>query len=126
MNHLIKKPKNKRADLINVINPVTVGKLDEVEIERLLDKLELKANFIPNFATTEEIGKSSEAALTTSMCPTFSEYFAKSLEERFHVPYTQKIMPVGLDNTDLWLREIGKFLGKEDEVETVIKTERES
>jgi nitrogenase molybdenum-iron protein alpha chain len=59
-----------------VINPLTVGRLDEVEIERLLAKLKLKANFIPNFTTTEAIGKSSEAALTTSMCPTFSEYFA--------------------------------------------------
>lgn len=125
MNHLVKKPKKRRNDLVNVINPLTVGRLDEVEIERLLAKLKLKANFIPNFTTTEAIGKSSEAALTTSMCPTFSEYFAKSLEERFQVPYTQKVMPVGLDNTDLWLREIGKLLGKEDEVETVIKAERE-
>lgn len=125
LNNLVKKPKKRRDDLINVINPLTVGRLDEVEIERLLAKLKLKANFIPNFTTTEAIGKSSEAALTTSMCPTFSEYFAKSLEERFQVPYTQKIMPVGLDNTDQWLREIGRLLGKEDEVETVIKTERE-
>ncbi len=125
LNHLVKKPKKRRDDLINVINPLTVGRLDEVEIERLLAKLKLKANFIPNFVTTEAIGKSSEAALTTSMCPTFSEYFAKSLEERFQVPYTQKIMPVGLDNTDLWLREIGKLLGKEEEVEAVIKAERE-
>ncbi len=125
LNHLVKKPKKRRSDLINVINPLTVGRLDEVEIERLLAKLKLKANFIPNFTTTEGIGKSSEAALTTSMCPTFSEYFAKSLEERFQVPYTQKIMPVGLDNTDLWLREIGEILGKEDEVEAIIKEERE-
>lgn len=125
LNHLIKEPEEKKNDLINVINPGTIGRLDEVELERLLDKLDLKPNFIPNFATTEAIGKSSEAALTTSMCPTFSEYFAKSLEERFQVPYTQKVMPIGLDNTDLWLREIGKFLGKEDEVETVIEEERE-
>lgn len=125
LNHLVKKPKKRRADLINIINPLTVGRLDEVEIDRLLDKLKLKANFIPNFTTTEAIGKSSEAALTTSMCPTFSEYFAKSLEERFQVPFTQKVMPIGLDNTDLWLREIGKILGKEGEVETVIKAERE-
>lgn len=125
LNHLVKKPKKRRGDLINVINPLTVGRLDEVEIDRILAKLKLKANFIPNFTTTEAIGKSSEAALTTSMCPTFSEYFAKSLEERFQVPVTQKVMPIGLDNTDLWLREIGKILGKEDEVETVIKAERE-
>lgn len=125
LNHLIKEPNEKKDDLINIINPITVGRLDEVEIERLLGKLGLKANIIPNFTTTEAIAKSSEAALTTSLCPTFSEYFAKELKERFDVPYTQRVMPVGLDNTDLWLREIGKILGKEDEVEALIKEERE-
>lgn len=124
LNHLIKEPEEKKEDLINIINPITVGRLDEVEIERLLGRLNIKSNIIPNFTTTEEIGKASEAALTTSLCPTFSEYFAKELKERFGVPYTQKIMPVGLDNTDLWLREIGKFLGKEEEVEKLIKEER--
>jgi len=124
LNYLIKEPEKKQEDLINVISPLTVGRLDEVEMERLLSKLDLKANFIPNFATVDGIKESSEAALTVSMCPTFSEHFAKSLQERFQIPYTQRIMPVGLDNTDLWLREIGELLGKEDEVEKVIGEER--
>lgn len=124
LNRLIAEPKEKQNDLVNVINPITFGRVDEVEVERLLSKIGLRANFIPNFSTVEDIGKASEAALTSSLCTTFSEYFAKELKERFNVPYTKKIMPTGLDNTDEWLREIAHFLGKEDEVETVIQEER--
>lgn len=124
LNYLVKKPEEKQEDLVNVINPLTVGRFDEIEMERLLNQLNLKANFVPNFTTVEGIQKSSEAALTVSLCPTFSEHFAKSLKERFEVPYTQRIMPVGLENTDLWLREIGELLGKEEEVEKVIEEER--
>ena len=125
LNHLIKEPREKQDDLVNIINPISFGRVDEVEVERLLNKLGLRANFIPNFATTDAIGYSSEAVLTTTLCPTFSEYFAKELKERFQVPYAQKIIPVGLGNTDLWLREIGELLNKENEVEKVIKEERE-
>ena len=125
LNHLISEPKEKQDDLVNIINPITFGRVDEVEVERLLNKIGLKANFIPNFNTVEAIGKASEAALTSSLCTTFSEYFGKELKERFDVPYTKKLMPVGLNNTDEWLREIAGFLGKEDEVEILIKEERE-
>lgn len=125
LNHLIEEPKKKQEDLVNVINPITFGRTDEVEVERLLNRIGLRANFIPNFNTVEAIGQSSEAALTSSLCTTFSEYFGKELKERFDVPYTKKLMPLGLDNTDEWLREIAGFLNKEDEVEVVIKEERE-
>lgn len=125
LNHLIVEPKEKQDDLVNIINPITFGRTDEVEVERLLGKIGLRANFIPNFSTVDDVEKASEAALTSSLCTTFSEYFAKELKERFDVPYTKKLMPIGLDNTDEWLREIAGFLGKEDEIEIVIKEERE-
>ena len=125
LNYLIKEPSEKQENLVNIINPITFGRVDELEVERLLNKIGLEANFIPNFNTVEAIGKASEAALTSSLCTTFSEYFAKELEKRFQVPYTEKLMPLGLDNTDEWLREIAGFLGKEDEAERVIKEERE-
>lgn len=125
LNHLIEEPKKKQEDLVNVINPITFGSADEVEVERLLNKIGLRPNFIPNFNTVEALGQASEAALTSSLCTTFSEYLGKELKERFDVPYTKKLMPLGLDVTDEWLREIAGFLNKEDEAEEVIKAERE-
>lgn len=125
LNHLVKEPKKKQEDLVNIINPITFGRVDEVEVERLLNKIGIRTNFIPNFSTTEDIAQASEAALTASLCTTFSEYFAKTLNERFDVPHTEQNLPLGLDNTDAWLREIAGFLGKEEEVEILIKEERE-
>ena len=124
LNYLIKEPLKKQDDLVNVINPLTIGRPDEVEIERLLKKLKLRANFIPCFADISAIKESVSAALTTGLCPTYGEYLAKVLGERYQVPETQKVMPIGLDNTDLWLREIGRSLGKEEEVEKLIAEER--
>jgi nitrogenase molybdenum-iron protein alpha chain len=124
LNYLIKAPEKKQDNLVNIINPITFGYPDEVEVERLLNKIGIEANFIPNFNTVEGIGRASEAALTSSLCTTFSEYFAKELEKRHGVPYTEKLMPTGLDNTDAWLREIAGYLGKEEEAEELIAAER--
>ena len=125
LNYLISEPEEKRENLVNVINPITFGRVDQLEVERLLNQLGLEVNFIPNFSTTKAIGKASEAALTASLCTTFSEYLAKTLNERYNIPYTEKLMPVGLDNTDEWLREISRFFGKQEQAENIIKAERE-
>ncbi|MDR3063071.1 MAG: hypothetical protein LBU40_02895 [Methanobrevibacter sp.] len=124
LNYLIKDPVEKRENLINVINPISFSRLDELEVKRLLDKIGIEVNYVPNFNTVDALSKSSEAALTASLCTTFSEYFAKELKNRYGVPYTEKIIPTGLDNTDAWLREIAGFLGKEKEAEALIKSER--
>ena len=124
LNYLIKGPVKKNADLVNVINPLTIGRPDEVEIERLLKKLNLRANFIPCFASIDAIKESASAALTTGLCPTYGEYLAKILGERYSIVATQKVMPIGLDNTDLWLREVARPLKKERDVERLIRDER--
>ncbi|MDR3222317.1 MAG: hypothetical protein LBT66_01085 [Methanobrevibacter sp.] len=125
LNHLIEEPKEKQDNLVNVINPISFSSADEVELRRILSNLSLEANFIPNFAKIEDIAKASEAALTSSICTTFSEYFAKRLDENYGIPYTERVMPVGLDNTDAWVREIASYLGKEKEAEELIKSERD-
>jgi nitrogenase molybdenum-iron protein alpha chain len=124
LNYIIKEPKKKQENLINVINPISFSRLDELEIKRLLDKINVEVNYIPNFNTIDNLARASEAALTSTLCTTFSEYLAKQLKERYDVPYTEKIIPTGLDNTDAWLREVGEYLNKEDEVEELIKSER--
>jgi len=124
LNYLINEPVEKKTDLVNVINPLTIGRPDETEIERLLGKLELRANFIPCFADIAAIKESASAALTTGLCPTYGEYLAKVLGERYSILATQKVMPIGLDNTDMWLREVARPLGKEKDVEKLIREER--
>jgi len=124
LEYLLEPRDGRESDLVNVITPLTVGRLDEIEIERLFEPLGLRANFIPCYATVEQLKRTVSAAVTTATCLTYGEYFARSLTERYGVPHTRELMPVGLDNTDRWLRELAKYVGKEKEVENLIARER--
>ena len=113
----------KEPDLVNVISPLTVGHLDEIEISRLFSQLGLRANYIPCHASIEDIRRTVSAAATTATCLTYGEYFARSLTERYCVPHTRQLMPVGIESTNLWLRDLAAIVGKEKEVETLIAAE---
>lgn len=97
---------------------------DRLEIKRLLGKLGLRVNFIPEFATVEQFERLGEAAVTAPICPTYTDYLSRGLEQKFGVPYFLYPVPTGFKNTDEWLRQIGKYTDKEEEeVEELIKEE---
>lgn len=121
LKYLVEPPRQRRNGLINVINPLSVGRVDE--IERLFSFLGIKANFIPSFSTVEQLRHCSEASASISICPTYSEYLSRGLEERFGIPYVESVMPIGLENTARWLRELAVIVGKEKEAETLIHEE---
>jgi len=120
------KPTPKQPDLVNVITPLTTGKLDEVEIARLFGEIGLRGNFIPSFATPEDLAQSTGAAATAALCLAFGDYFARHLTEKYGVPQAQEIMPLGVRSTDQWLCEIGKLTGKEKAVEELIAREHKA
>jgi nitrogenase molybdenum-iron protein alpha chain len=123
LKYLVKEPKEKQEDLINVASMLSYTWQDRMEIERLLGKLGLRVNFIPEFATVEQFEQLGEAALTAPICPTYTDYLSRGLEKEYGVPYFLYPPPVGIKNTDEWLRQIGKYTGKEDEVEELIASE---
>lgn len=125
LKYLVKKPKKKQKDLINVASMLSYTWQDRLEITRLLGKLDLRVNFIPEFASVEQFEILSEAALTAPLCPTYTDYLSKGLEQEYGVPYFLYPSPVGIKNTDEWLRTIAKYTGKEKEVEKLIAEEHE-
>jgi len=124
LKYLIKKPEKKQEDLVNVINMFSYTWLDCLEAKRLLGKMGLRTNLVPDFAAVEDIEVMSEAALTASFCPTFGDYVMKGLEQEYGVPYFRTPSPLGFKNTDGWLRKIGELTGKREEAEKVIKEEQ--
>ncbi|HIH45234.1 MAG TPA: hypothetical protein HA257_09280, partial [Candidatus Methanoperedenaceae archaeon] len=56
-------------------------------------------------------------------CTSYGEYLLKALHERFDIPYIENPLPLGIANTQAWLRKIGEYTGKEKEAEEVIKEE---
>lgn len=125
LKYLVKEPKKKQADLINVASMLSYTWQDRQEISRLLGKIGLRVNFVPEFATVEQFETLSEAALTAPLCPTYTDYLSKGLEQEYGIPYFLYPSPIGVANTDEWLRTIGSYLGKEQEVERVIAEEHE-
>ena len=118
---VLEQEKLKRT--VNLMNVSSMGRVDEVELERLLQALGLEANLFPVFAHPDSFHKATRAALSVSTCPTHDDYFLKQLQEQFGVPYLIKGMPIGIRNTSLWLKDIAAHFGLGVEVERLIEAE---
>lgn len=114
-----------RQRTVNLMNVSSMGRVDEVELTRLLNALDLDVNIFPVFAKPEEIYKVKWAALSISTCPTHDDYFLKFLEQEYDVPYLLRHMPIGIENTNEWVRSVAAFFGKEALGETIIRQENE-
>lgn len=123
VKYLVKPPEKKQKDLVVIPAPYSVTWRDRMELDRLLHKIGLKTVYIPDFATVEELERLSEAAVIAPTCQSYGDYWQRSLHEKFDVPYFHHPIPLGIKNTELWLRDIAKYTGKENEVEQLIKDE---
>lgn len=111
---------NKTVNLLNV-GSTSYG--DEVELSRLLQALGLHVKVLPLYASVDEISHMGEAALNVSICATHDDYLIGHLKERFGTEYVIDTLPIGIKNTNQWLREIAKFFKLEAEVEKLIAVE---
>lgn len=127
--HLLDKPRREDLDqeqvarTVNLMNVSSMGRVDEVELERLLKYLGLEVNIYPVFAKPEEMYKITEAALSISTCPTHDDYLLGYLKEKFGIPYIIKHMPIGINNTSNWLRDVAAFFHLEEQGEILIQAE---
>jgi nitrogenase molybdenum-iron protein alpha chain len=108
---------------VNLMNVSSMGRIDELELERLLTALDLQVNVFPVFAHPDSFIKATRAALSISTCPTHDDYFLGYLEERFGVPSIIKHMPIGIENTSLWIRDVAAKFGAEEQAELLIAAE---
>lgn len=119
----IEEPRERKKDTILVVAPFSVGRKNQLEIERLLNKIGVKVNWFPLYISREDIKRAAEVAGAASICPMMSDLFVKELGERFGVPFVEPPMPAGIKFTDWWLRDVGRLLHKEAEVEALITEE---
>ncbi|HWR39610.1 MAG TPA: nitrogenase component 1 [Patescibacteria group bacterium] len=110
---------------VNLMNMSSMGRVDEVELERLLTALGLDVNIFPVFADPDNMHKMARAQLSISTCPTHDDYMLEHLKEKYGIPFLLQHMPIGIENTGKWLRDVGKFFGKEAETEAFIAAEEQ-
>lgn len=123
VKYLVKPAREVQKDLVAIPSPYSITWSDRLELNRLLGKLGLRAQYIPDFASVEELEYLSEAAVVAPTCQSYGDYWQVALHEKFGVPYFRHPSPLGVANTSEWLRQVAKFTGKEDLVEAVIAEE---
>lgn len=123
VKYLVKSPEKKQEDLVAVPAPFSITWSDRLEITRLLGKMGLRALLIPDFATVTELERLSEVALVAPTCSSYGDYWQLALHEKFDVPYFRHPAPLGIQNTETWLRTIAEYTGKEKEAEKLIEEE---
>jgi nitrogenase molybdenum-iron protein alpha chain len=115
--------KIRRSRQVNLMNVSSGTPGDEKELTRLLNALGLEVKIFPCFTHPDDMKYATQAALSISTCPTHDDYFLKHLNEKFGVPYLLRYMPIGIQNTNSWLREVAKFFHLEDVAERIIERE---
>ncbi|MDR1951978.1 MAG: nitrogen fixation protein NifE [Elusimicrobiota bacterium] len=122
--YILKDEKNpKEEGLVNLFAPTTVSYKDQLEMERMLSLLGLRANYVPFFSSLEKMRKMTVAQVSTSICKVFADEFMQELKDKYDIPFSHTVMPVGLRNTDSWFLGIAKIVGKEKEALKIIEQE---
>jgi nitrogenase molybdenum-iron protein alpha chain len=112
---LIQKPRERRNDMINVINFWGSDVFSD-----WFAPFGAKPNYITPYSTVNGLKYASEAAATVQACSTLGSYLGAVLEQDFGVPEIPAAPPYGVAQTDRWFRALGKVLGKEDIAEKII------
>lgn len=117
---LIEPPREKREDIINVINFWGSDVFAD-----WFAPFGARPNYITPYSTVNTLRHSSEAAATVQACSTLGSYLGAVLEQDFGVPEIPSAPPYGVAQTDRWFRALGKVLGKEEIAERVIAEKKE-
>ena len=120
LSSIVKPPVKKR----NTINFKNFYESARNEIIDIFKNFDVEPVFLYANATVDELSHMSEALATVSICGTLGNYLGNGLEEKYGVPYIRTINPLGITGFETWLREIGKVIKKEEEVEKYIQEER--
>ncbi|MBP2651977.1 MAG: nitrogenase molybdenum-iron protein, alpha and beta chain [Firmicutes bacterium] len=114
---IVKLPEQK-TNKVNIINFWGSHIFDE-----LLKPLGYEPNYIVPFSTVAQLEHISEAVATIQICPTLGSYLGAALEQVYGVPEIKAPPAYGVSGTDNWLRELGRVLERETEIEKLIERE---
>ncbi|MDU4960475.1 MAG: nitrogenase component 1 [Sporomusaceae bacterium] len=113
------KPPRQKSNRVNIINFWGSHVFDA-----LLAPLGYEADYIVPFSTVADLERIAEAAATIQICPTLGTYIGAALEQVYGVPEIKSPPAYGIAGTDQWLRELGRVLDREQEIEALIEREK--
>ncbi|EKQ52380.1 MULTISPECIES: nitrogenase component 1 [unclassified Clostridium] len=131
--NFIEKSEDKIANTVNIIapqgsiNPTWWADLNWLKSS--LDFLGIRVQtIIPYDISLEDLKDASKASANILLSQDVGYKFCKKMEEEFNVPLILNDipLPIGLENTARWLRELGKYFKVEKRVEKLIKQGEDS
>ncbi|URZ18406.1 nitrogenase component 1 [Clostridium felsineum] len=120
LNSIVKPPVEKR----NTINFKNFFESERENIIKMFKEFDVEPVFLYQNSTIEELSHLSEALATVSICGVLGSYLGNGLKEKYGVPFVNTINPLGIAGFETWLREIGRVINKQKEVEAYIERER--
>ncbi|WP_040952447.1 nitrogenase component 1 [Gorillibacterium massiliense] len=108
---------------VNLLNVGSMSRVDEIELTRILNALDLEVRVLPCFSHPDDFTYSYEAALNVSICATHDDYFVEHFQSKYGVPFVLRTIPIGIANTNKWIRDIATFFGIEERAERFIAAE---
>jgi nitrogenase molybdenum-iron protein alpha chain len=116
----IVKPPRQKTNKVNIINF-----WGSHIFEDILSQLGYEAQYVVPFSTISQLEYVSEAAASIQLCQTLGTYFGAALEQVYGVPEIKSPPAYGIAATDNWMRELGRVLNRQEEVEKIIQSEHE-
>ncbi|MEO0729552.1 MAG: ferredoxin:protochlorophyllide reductase (ATP-dependent) subunit B, partial [Pseudomonadota bacterium] len=111
----------------NILGPTAYGfrhRDDVIEIRRLVEQLGIVVNVVaPDNATPADIARLPDADFNIVLYPEIAETAARWLERQHKQPYT-RIVPIGVNATSDFLREVAKLAGLSETAASVADNER--
>lgn len=95
------------------------------ELHRIFDKLGLKANVIPRYATIDEIKKANKSIASMALNGEEAEVLLQGLEE-IGIPAITAQAPIGTPAISKWLNELGNYLEIQEKIEIFIREEEKN
>ncbi|MDR2612304.1 MAG: nitrogenase [Deltaproteobacteria bacterium] len=118
---LVKPPKARRGDVINVFNFS-----NQQTLTPILSDMGVTPRYLVHQATLEELAAMSESAASGHICETLGTYICASLERHYGVPELRCPPPYGIAWTERWIREVGRATGREAEAERALSRWRDA
>ncbi|MHB9294659.1 nitrogenase molybdenum-iron protein alpha chain [Pillotina sp. SPG140] len=115
--------KYRKEHTVNVFNVGSMGRSDELELQRLLNALELNVNFLPCYSRPSDFRRVLDAALNVSICGTHDDYYVQHMYDEYKIPYLIDTMPIGRKATGRWLMNIAKHFNIEEKAALLIEKE---
>jgi nitrogenase molybdenum-iron protein alpha chain len=113
----------RKAHTVNVFNVGTMGRQDELELQRLLNALELEVTFLPCYSRPSDFRRVLDAALNVSICGTHDDYYVRYIYDEYRIPYLIDTMPIGRKGTGRWLMNIAKHFNLEEKAALLVEKE---